>query len=426
MSGLHEFRLYWRSLAAAGLGMAAGTGLTLSTASLFAPSLIAEFGWEKSQFALLGTLGFAQIFVTPFIGWLTDLFGVRRIAVIGIISLPLCKFLCSIMDGSIGIYFLLIFIQMTVGTTNSAVVYSRLVSLNFKEARGLALSIMASGGALLLGVGVPLLGGLIETEGWRAGYLAVAIFSAFTGMIVLIVMPRDERMRETDENKGAPPPPRARINRSDYALFLRTRTFWAIAGALCLCNATHILTTSQFMLLLLDQGISPSEAAWCISLYATAIIAGRFLCGYSVDHFPPQIVATIGLGLPTIGLLLLASSLNTLPFVMASVLLMALAQGAEIDLLGYMVARHFEGRIYGSVISLIHSGMTLTSTLGALLLSITFYFTDHFTPFLYVMSFVTAVGASLFLFLKPGQVQIGARPADRASTFEAIPDPAQN
>ncbi len=149
----------------------------------------------------------AQILIVPFVGWLTDLFGVKRITVIGIVCLPFAKFACSMMNGSLAVYFALVFLQLTIGTTNSALVYTRLVSLNFKEARGLALSIVASGGAFLLVFAVPALNWLIDTHGWRAGFVALGAFTAISGVVVLVMIPKQEQ-RAPD----AATPPRGRVN----------------------------------------------------------------------------------------------------------------------------------------------------------------------------------------------------------------------
>jgi hypothetical protein len=39
---------------------------------LFGPHLINEFGWARSQFAVIGTLAIVMLFILPFASGLTD------------------------------------------------------------------------------------------------------------------------------------------------------------------------------------------------------------------------------------------------------------------------------------------------------------------------------------------------------------------
>ena len=60
-----ELRTHWRPLLAATMGLGFGIGLSAYTMSLFAPKMIGEFGWAKSQFALLGSFGLLMLIMQP-------------------------------------------------------------------------------------------------------------------------------------------------------------------------------------------------------------------------------------------------------------------------------------------------------------------------------------------------------------------------
>ena len=74
---LGEFRIHWAILLASSIGLALGAALTHYTTSVFGPPLIAEFGWSKAQFALIGSVPLLSLFIAPFAGRFTDRFGSR-------------------------------------------------------------------------------------------------------------------------------------------------------------------------------------------------------------------------------------------------------------------------------------------------------------------------------------------------------------
>ena len=87
MGYLSEFRLNWRALAAASLGLAVGYTFINYVTNIFSPFLIADLGWQKSDFALLGLIVIVAAVCQPVAGRLADLIGVRRMALIGVIGL---------------------------------------------------------------------------------------------------------------------------------------------------------------------------------------------------------------------------------------------------------------------------------------------------------------------------------------------------
>ena len=87
MSYIGEFRKSWRALAAAGVGMAAGYLLVNYISNIFTPHLIEEFGWSRGDLARVGATAILGIIGQPIAGRLTDAFGVRRVALVGVIQI---------------------------------------------------------------------------------------------------------------------------------------------------------------------------------------------------------------------------------------------------------------------------------------------------------------------------------------------------
>lgn len=104
---LGELRPNARPLAAASLGCGVGLILMSYASTIFGPYLVREFGWSRSQFALIGLAMVSTLVALPFIGRLTDRIGVRRAAIVGALGIPLCLLAYSLMNGNFFVYFLI-------------------------------------------------------------------------------------------------------------------------------------------------------------------------------------------------------------------------------------------------------------------------------------------------------------------------------
>jgi MFS family permease len=388
-----ELRAHWRPLIAALIGLGSGFSLTMYTTSIMAPHLLREFGWSKSEFALIGSLSLLTIPIFPLIGRLTDVMGVRRTALIGVVSLPLTFVALSMMNGDIRIYIALFLAQSTLCVSTTATVYSRIVVQYVATARGLALAIVASGPALTGAIGGPLLNNFVEAHGWRAGYRALVVFSIIAGTTALLMLPVERTHAEVSRV------PRARTVRQDYPEIAANPAFWVLLGAMLLCNVALAISQTQLKLVLLDNGASAAGTSMMISAFAMGVLAGRFVSGVALDRYPAHIVAAIAMGLPSIGLLLLAAHLGAQPVLMFAVVLIGFSFGGEGDVIGYLVVRNFGVRVYSSVLGLMTAAIATSSSLGAALLSLSLKLTGRYSPFLLGSGVAVAVGGCLFLLL---------------------------
>lgn len=404
---LHEFRSHWRALLASSIGHGAGLAVSAYVIGTFAPPLMQEFGWSKSDFALLGTATLLTLIALPAIGRLTDLFGVRPVAAVGVVFMPLSYLALSEFDGQLRTFILVAVLQVIIGATTTSTVYSRLVAERFKRARGLSLAIMASAPAVVGGIAAPLLSDYIDESGWRAGYRLMAVLSAVFGLTALLLIPKAD---------GATAAQRAhRYAKRDYGAILRQRAFWVIAGGIFLCNVAAPLHGAQLKLMLLDNGLDTGTAARIVALYATAVVIGRFACGVALDRWSAHLVAAISMSLPSLGMALIASPADATWALGAAVALMGLSQGAEGDVAGYLVMRHFAVGVYSSVLGLVIAALGLASAIGAASLSVTFKVGGGYENFLTFSAVAVLIGGLLFLLLGAASPETqGAEVASRS------------
>jgi hypothetical protein len=92
---------------------------------------------------------------------------------------------------------------------------------------------------------------------------------------------------------------------------------------------------------------------------------------------------------------------------MAAVLFIGFSMGAEGDIVGFLVARHFGVRLYSSVLGIMTAAIATSASVGAALLSLSLKLNSSYTLFLLITGVTVALGSSLFLFL--GRLNRGER-----------------
>ncbi|MFM5906641.1 MAG: nitrate/nitrite transporter [Novosphingobium sp.] len=382
----------WRVVLAAGLGMAVGLQMFSYITSIFAPFLIKEFGWARSTFALIGFTMLVTLPTMPIAGRLADRFGARRMALIGVLLLPLAIWSYSRLDGSFAGYFACSAAVLAVGCLTSPVTYTRLIVERFEKARGLALTIVMSAPALTGIFMPPALTRFIGEHGWRAAYQSLALVVLVLGVLAIVLIPRG--CGEAPVRKAAAPgAPKERHFREVAA----TPVFWIIFLAVLLTSLHTPLHGSQFVLLLNEQGFDGLAAARMVQVYSLGTLIGRIACGLALDHYPARIVAMLSMVLPAFGLALLASPYDAAWGVGVAVFLVGVTVGAEGDLLSFLVSRYFRMEIFGTALGMCYCALYIASLSGVMLNSTMLKRFDSFSPFLWLTAAAVLVGSMLFL-----------------------------
>ncbi|MBW8753217.1 MAG: MFS transporter [Sphingomonadales bacterium] len=390
MHDFSEFRRHWRPLLAAFLGLASALSLNSYILSTFAPYMIAEFHWTRSEWALLGIVQILTLITLPVAGRLTDLFGVRRVAAVGALSFPVFLVAIATMSGSIHVYLAIYIAQTVLGSASTATVYSRVVAQSFHVRRGLALGIFGCSTPLVAALGAPLVTTFVAAHGWRAGYLAIAAFSAVCAVATLALLPSASAKPAggvTARPLGA------------YRAIAAMPAFWLMLLATFLVNFPFSVAMSQLKLVALAQGLTDSSAALAISAFAIGSIAGRILSGLALDALPAQIVAAVGFGLPFVGLLILASGLDTTGAVIFAILLLGLSFGGEGDVIPVLVTRYFGIGVFSTVMGLLSAAIGTALALGNVLIGVTLAATNSFTTYLLFAAAAAFLGSATFLLL---------------------------
>lgn len=379
---------------------------------MFGPALIADLGWSKADFALVGSLPLMMLVLVPVAGRFTDRFGTRTAALVGFTVMPLGFLAMSFMRGGITEFFAIYLVQHAFGILTTSMVFCRVVVERFDAARGIALSLVMTGPPLAGAIAAPVLGDVIADHGWRTGYQALALVCVAGGLLSIPFMGR--QARRTPEAKEE-----VKLGRAELMAMLRNPMLLLILGGMLLVNIPQVFASSQLKLVVMDSGVTDQTATWMVSLYAIGVIIGRFASGLALDRISPHIVAIAALGLPAVGYMILASHITATGVLMGGVMVIGLAQGAESDIGAYLISRRFNLKNFSLLLSLMTMMIGLGSAIGSVLMSLTLRGGSGYGPFLVVSAVATLIGAALFALTGPLARNVDRRRRDM-QTEEAV------
>tara|TARA_B110000438_G_scaffold294046_1_gene334816 strand:- start:160 stop:1377 length:1218 start_codon:yes stop_codon:yes gene_type:complete len=354
-----EFRAHWPILIAAAIGAGAGvTGAMVYSLGIMLNPLSDTFGWSRAEVSgakTFLTLGF--VVTAPFVGYVADKYGVRKIALFSLGLLSVAMVGITQMNGNILVFYASIFALSVAGCCTTPLVWTRGVATWFHYRRGLALGLTLTGTGIA-GILVPIfLSALVDRYDWRAGYLAMAVAAALAIIPAYFLFFENGRQK----NKAETTPSPALHSGFTVPEAFRSLRFWQFAFAFMLIGGMISSLMVHLVPLLTDANMPRSMAVRIAGVMGAAVIIGRVTTGFLVDKFHPPYVAAFFLAMPMIGCVLLSGSELPLWVVVGAAMSIGLAAGSEVDLVPYLTARYFGlksyGKLYGWVFVFFYAGV---------------------------------------------------------------------
>jgi len=384
-----EFSRHWLLVLVCAVGIGVGvSSLPFYTQGLFIEAWIADFGWTRAQ-ASLGILGstLALAAVLPFIGSIVDRYGLVTPVMISLLGLSLAYVLLGMFVQSIATFVILAMLQAILGSASSPLAYTRAINAVFNKQRGLALGVALSGAGVAATFGPTLISNAIDAFGWRGAYYAMALFTLVVGAVIVLVLSR------LNGAKTAANIDMEAANR-DFLVAKSSRTYWTIMAAIfCLSLGLGGLMI-HFVPILLDVGFATNEAVKIAGVIGIAVVLGRLLVGFAVDRiFAPRVAIAILLACIS-GVLALAllGSVVAVP----AAFVIGFSVGAEVDLIGYLVARYFGMHAYGQIYGRQYSTFLIATGLSPVILGAVRDATGTYTASLFTAAAFMVISAALF------------------------------
>jgi MFS family permease len=384
-----EFSRHWLLVLVCAVGIGVGvSALPFYTQGLFIEAWIADFGWTRAQasFGILGST-IALAAVLPFVGSIVDRYGLVKPVMLSLLGLSLAYVLLGMFVQSIVTFVLLAMLQAILGSASSPLAYTRAINTVFIKQRGLALGIVLSGAGVAATFGPALVSSAIEAFSWRGAYFAMALFTLVVGGVIVAVLSRLSGVASSADID-------TEAAKHDFQQAKVRRTYWTIMAAIfCLSLGLGGLMI-HFVPILLEIGFTTRDAAQVAGVIGIAVVLGRLVVGFAVDRIFAPWVAIAILMACIVGVLALAQ-FGTLVAVPAAFVI-GFSVGAEVDLIGYLVARSFGIPAYGQIYGRQYSAFLVATGLSPVILGAVRDVTGSYTGSMYTAAAFMILSTVLF------------------------------
>lgn len=404
--GAAQFKLLLSSFAGLATGYSVFAGVAFG---MFIEPLSSAFGWSRTAISGALTVCSASIVIfSPVAGALLDRYGVRTLLIPSIGLFGLAVGALSTLQDNLSLFYLLAFAIAMSGIATLPATYSRMLVGSFTQRRGLALSIALSGvgvAAVVLPLGLER---VIATSGWRAAYMCLAAVILLIGWPIVgfwlreapsSVNPGEATVTHRDPSFSEATEWSSRVEILRRTPLLRMVIACFVLGLSMFGVITHLMPwlTAEFG--------STQEAAAAVALLGVSTFASRLLCGWLLDRvFAPSLAAVV-FGVAAVSLMYIASS-ETTHGILVAVLLLGLANGADFDIISYLVSRYVPLTHYTWAYGIIYSAFLTGATVGPLLLGFSYDQAGSYSPGALLLAVAVLVAAVLFAALGPYRVPL--------------------
>jgi nitrate/nitrite transporter NarK len=310
---------------------------------LFLKPMTVEFGWSRTTFSsVVAMASLANIIILPIAGYLVDRFGPRKIIAIGVV-LGCASYAAISQANSYATLIALIMIAVAAGNLASYPAFMSLAQRWFDKRLGFALAITSTGLAVGVAIFSFIISQTITTGGWRAAFVTVGSIALVIGLLNVLFLVRDNDGQgevaspEISENAGSS---------ETLVAALKTRDFWLYTSAFTLIIFGVVGCNFHLPAMLSDRGATPGLIATVVAVGAAGSLFGRLVTGILLDRYSVIRVASVFFVGQAIGFLLL---LDGLQWALPASFLLGAVQGAEVDVMGYVVARRFGRAAYARI-----------------------------------------------------------------------------
>ncbi len=362
---LRNFKLFfygWWIVIATFITLFVATGFIFYSYGVFLEPIQKEFGASRFAVAMgLTLMNTAMALAAPFLGRFIDTWSVRRLMMIGCVSLGVGFFLAAHIT-ALWQFYVLIGTFLALGVVSIGQLSSTaLVSNWFVRRRGAALGIATTGVSMSGMVMAPVTSYFVVNYGWRDTFLIFGALSvgALLPIVWVFVISRPEdiglnpdgaRVSLNDDLGAHGPMPRFTSNFSTLAT-LRNATFWAIT----LCIGFNFFAMAATLIHMIphahDLGITRIQASYILTVSAGVGVVGKILFGFVADYVDARLALVLCLAFQAVATLLFLPATTYHELLIAGAIF-GFGMGGVVPLWGSLVGDYFPRPVFGRVMGL--------------------------------------------------------------------------
>ncbi|MCY3557493.1 MAG: MFS transporter [Chloroflexi bacterium] len=414
----------WVIVVAAFMAQFVAVGVQTSVAAVFAPEMVAEFGWSRFQFFFADTIGQLLLMVIGFmLGPRVDRFGARPIMLgAAVVCIPALVLMSQVDE-----YWQYIVVRgvflVTAASVSGFLVVSIAVSKWFVVKRGQALG-WTSMGVSMAGLFWPTFTAaiLIEPLGWRTAWVVLALCYA------VIFLPSALLMRRRPEDHGLLPdggptqlsPEQIQQAAHDESTSLtrsealRSSSFYLIVliFGISVVGIFAILLNGVFFLR--EHGLSAAQAPLAVGAFSLFSMLTKPPWGWALDRWDTRVVGFVSFALGAIGFVLVinAGPTGSFAIIAGALAIMGAGIGGNIPIQDMFWAEYFGRRYLGAVRAVGFPVAMGISALTPSLVALAYDVIGSYDYAFYVCSGLWAASALLCLLLR--------LPAKRRTPLQAL------
>ncbi len=372
------------------MGMFALSSGSRYTFGVVFKTLTEEFGWERGALSAVASVSLILVSAFQIIGgWLSDRFGARLVLTVGFALSSAVLFAMSVVTELWQLY-LIYGVLGALGFALVSPVSSTALVNNWFHARsrGTALSLTTAGAAIGQLAITPIAAYLLMNGGWQSAYRAEAVFMALIVLPLVLLLLRNAPTISKDENSH-----RTRDSQhTPVRKAIRHATWWLLLMGVFACGFTMSFASVHFVAYASDMGMDHEAAAGALGISGLFSIIGAVLMGKWSDRIGRHIPLGVTYALRALSFVILLFANNEFTLFVFGIVL-GLSWTSTTSLSAAITAETWGRQSSGFLFAFIFTFMTVGSSVGSYLGGLNYDLVHNYTAIIIANTVVATLGA---------------------------------